>query len=237
MARDGDGNLVGLDLALVGLDAGDPAIRIGNYGNWPFEGIVDELRVHDIALTGAEVLQIYNDGRGSLQPTISVLDSHVTEGTAATFLVDDFVEPLSGGLADPRGITFGPGGDLFVAASHPAQVLRYDGTTGESLGRFADASIAGSDTRTFNLAFHDNYLFVTNWNNSSVLRFDAQTGAPAPAVGESGATFVAAGDGGLARSNGLDFGSDGHLYVASGETNSVLRYDGDTGEFLDVSVV
>jgi hypothetical protein len=45
-------------------------------------------------------------------------------------------------------------------------------------------------------------------------------------------TFVTAGDGGLSRRDGLVFGPDGDLYVASMDTRSVLRYDGTTGAFL-----
>ncbi len=32
---------------------------------------------------------------------------------------------------------------------------------------------------------------------------------------------------------GLTFGPDGHLYVSSYETDSVLRYNGTTGAFID----
>ena len=40
--------------------------------------------------------------------------------------------------------------------------------------------------------------------------------------------------GGLDNPIGLTFGPDGHLYVGSGDTNQVLRYDGATGAFLGV---
>src|SRR5262249_50327026 len=54
--------------------------------------------------------------------------------------------------------------------------------------------------------------------------------------------FVADGSGGLARGRGLTFGPDGNgdgaqdLYVASADTNAVLRYDGVTGAFIDAFV-
>jgi hypothetical protein len=44
--------------------------------------------------------------------------------------------------------------------------------------------------------------------------------------------FVAAGAGGLDAPTGLTLGPDGHLYVCSSGTNSVLKYDGITGTFL-----
>ena len=48
--------------------------------------------------------------------------------------------------------------------------------------------------------------------------------------------FVAAGSGGLNEADGLVFGPDGNLYVASGLTSQVLRYSGTTGAFIDAFV-
>jgi streptogramin lyase len=48
--------------------------------------------------------------------------------------------------------------------------------------------------------------------------------------------FIPMGSGGLSRANGSVFGPDGNLYVASGDTNSILRYDGVTGAFKDAFV-
>src|SRR5262249_5356415 len=68
-------------------------------------------------------------------------------------------------------------------------------------------------------------------NSSSILRFDGQTGAALPAPGQTGATFVPAGSGGLDQASvGLVFGPNGDLYVNSHLTNRVLRFDGVTGE-------
>ncbi|MHC4992023.1 MAG: hypothetical protein ACYTGC_13705, partial [Planctomycetota bacterium] len=36
--------------------------------------------------------------------------------------------------------------------------------------------------------------------------------------------------------HGLAFGPDGHLYVASSNSSSILRYDGRTGDFVDAFV-
>ena len=48
--------------------------------------------------------------------------------------------------------------------------------------------------------------------------------------------FVPNGSGGLSRARSSVFGPDGNLYVASADTNSVLRYNGATGAFIDAFV-
>ena len=69
-------------------------------------------------------------------------------------------------------------------------------------------------------------VYVSSFDNDSILRFDADTGA-------SLGTFVPSGSGGLNGPTGLTFGPDGHLYVSSFTFNfSVLKYDGETGQFL-----
>ncbi len=45
--------------------------------------------------------------------------------------------------------------------------------------------------------------------------------------------FVSSGSGGLNFPMGMEFGSDGHLYVTSRNTDEVLRYNGTTGTFID----
>jgi hypothetical protein len=78
-------------------------------------------------------------------------------------------------------------------------------------------------------------LFVLNRTASaSVLRFDSTTGA---FLG----TFVPAGSGGLSYANDLTFGPDGNLYISQKPgadyiTSTVLRYNGTTGDFIDVFV-
>ncbi len=73
-------------------------------------------------------------------------------------------------------------------------------------------------------------VYVTSFDNDSVLKFNADTGA-------SLGVFVPSASGGLNGPTGLTFGPDGDLYVCSFTFNSsVLKYDGETGQFLGVFV-
>lgn len=73
-------------------------------------------------------------------------------------------------------------------------------------------------------------VYVSSFESDSVLKFDADTGAPL-------GVFVPAGSGGLNGPTGLTFGPDGHLYVSSFTfNNSVLKFHGKSGRFLGVFV-
>lgn len=68
-------------------------------------------------------------------------------------------------------------------------------------------------------------MFVSDFKTSSVLRYNADTGAFVD-------VFIQPMSGGLRGPWGLAFGLDHNFYVASERTNSVLVYDGSTGAFL-----
>ena len=70
-------------------------------------------------------------------------------------------------------------------------------------------------------------VFVSDFANDNVLRYNANSGA---FVEE----FVSTLAGGLDAPRGVAFGPDGSMYVASSGNDSVLSYDGNTGAFLDV---
>jgi hypothetical protein len=61
------------------------------------------------------------------------------------------------------------------------------------------------------IVFRDNFLYAVSLNTGQVMRYDATTGAPRPAAGNSGAVFTS---GGLSAPVVPAFGPDGHLYVA-----------------------
>ncbi len=148
------------------------------------------------------------------------------EGSTGVF-IDQFVAPGSGGLAQPIGLTFGPDGNLYVASANSNCVLRYDGVTGE----FADVFVrpgSGGLVRPSDLLFTPNgYLLVTG-NTSDVKRYGARTG-------EFIDNFVSS-DSRIDWPRGLAYGPDGNLYVASYKKPGILRYDGESGKFIDVFI-
>jgi DNA-binding beta-propeller fold protein YncE len=140
-----------------------------------------------------------------------------------------FVSPSSGGLIAPRGLRFGPGGDLFVS-SGTGEVLRYDGVSGGFVGVFVDAGGNGSGPLDpYGMAFGVGSLYVASLFTDEVKRFD-------PATGAFVATTVPSGSGGLDAPTALAIGPDGDLYVASRDNDSVRRYAADTGTYLGVFV-
>jgi hypothetical protein len=78
------------------------------------------------------------------------------------------------------------------------------------------------------------YLYVPTFDTNAVLRYDETSGAPAPSQGNTGATFVPAGGGGLSQPDTALVGPDGNLYVSSGFYSgsgfpAILRFSSTTG--------
>jgi VCBS repeat-containing protein len=167
--------------------------------------------------------------------TISISDATATEGDASYRFIDDFVAARGGMIAEPFGVAFGPDGNLYVGHHGLGVVKRFDGLTGQFMGVFADGSDVAEEVSQ--VLFHDGYLFAAT-GSEGILRFDATTGGPAPAVGKPGAQFATPADQGLLVGvHSFAFGPDGHLYLTGRSSNQILRYDGASGEFLDTFVV
>jgi streptogramin lyase len=129
-------------------------------------------------------------------------------------------------------------GSLLVADYDTNSVLQYDSSTGAFLGTFASGG--GLSHYSGITLGPDGNLYVSTSPSSlnaagGVLRFNGSTGA---FLG----TFVPAGGGGLTLGEGLTFGPDGNLYVASFVTGdgtqpgAILRYNGQTGAFIGAFV-
>jgi sugar lactone lactonase YvrE len=155
-----------------------------------------------------------------LLTALSISDASAIEGSGALKLIDRFVAEGSGGLATPRGSSFGPDGnhdgaqDLYVASANTNSILRYDGVTGSFMDTFVTPASGGLNSPA-DLAFGpDGDLYVSSYAGNQVLRYDGSSGV-----------FLNVVTSGLASPLGITFGSNGSLYIANQDTNQVLRYD------------
>lgn len=166
-----------------------------------------------------------SSGQGTIvnvDTAASIGNVPVIEGDKTVHNIDSFVLAGSGGLTAPKGMVFGPDGDLFVASDGSNSILRYDRSSGTFLGAFV-APGAGGLVNPHGLTFGpDGNLYVSSRTTNEVLRFDGTTGACID-------TFVSAGSDGLSDPRGIAFGPDGSLYVASNLTNQVLKFQGPSG--------
>lgn len=89
-------------------------------------------------------------------------------------------------------------------------------------------SLAVAATATV-VSASSSWLFVSGGNGNHVIRYDGEGGHPFDHL-------VAAGISPLSAPVRMTRGPDGDLYVSSHETDSVLRYDAGTGEYLGVFV-
>ncbi|TDF34621.1 hypothetical protein EYS14_22960 [Alteromonadaceae bacterium M269] len=71
-------------------------------------------------------------------------------------------------------------------------------------------------------------LLVTNAGSRNITRYNTNGAF----LGE----FISAGSGGLGVPGCITLGPDGNIYVCSSDTDQVLRFDGNTGAFIDVFV-
>lgn len=146
-----------------------------------------------------------------------------------------------------------PKANAFVLVSNSSadnistdNIIAFDEQTGTFKGDFINNGAGG-------LAIPDNLLFgpdgnlyvssggdpnadISDSNNppSAILRYDGKTGTPlgGPSAPSNSALFASGG--GLTRPYGAAFGPDGNLYVSSFRSNQILRYNGKTGDFIDV---
>jgi sugar lactone lactonase YvrE len=166
------------------------------------------------------------------------------DGKTGAYL-GEVVPSGSFGLHCAWGLKFGPDGNLYVSGVMSQNVVRYNMTTGaidefvsSSSGSFVTVGLYSYKGMAFDAL--GNLYVCTTGDNPGVLRFQgpngASPGSPLPAPGQTGALFVPPGSQGLTGIGTLGFGPDGNLYLCGGGTNSVLRYNGTTGAYIDAFV-
>ena len=127
-----------------------------------------------------------------------------------------------GGLSNPSGLAFGPGGSLYVGNFNTDQVLLY-AADGTYLGVVVSNSSALGFGKPLALTFGpDGNLYVTGNTTAGVYRYTFATGnfakftSGGPLVGVTGLVFMPGGD----------------LLVSSASANRILRYNGSTGVYI-----
>ena len=135
--------------------------------------------------------------------------------------VDTFVASGAAGLDAPRGLAFGPGGDLYVVSGNTGSLLRFDGSSGAPAGTLVDGELR---TPRGLVVGGDGDIYVADAGEDTIERFDP-TGLPL-------GTFARLAPG--AEPTGLAWDSDGNLLVTAFAAGRVERYDGRDGRLLDV---
>jgi sugar lactone lactonase YvrE len=174
--------------------------------------------------------------RREVLSALSVADVTVREGPISTGILDPS-GAASLGINGVFGITFDNGssdrhyGDLFVTSNLSHSLARFDWAS-QTYQPFAAPGSGGLSSPYGIAVGPDGNVYVSDWTQNIIFRYDGSTGAPLPAPGQTGAVFVNSGSGGLNNARGIAFGSDGNLYVCSpwsGSQGQILEYQGPAG--------
>jgi hypothetical protein len=115
----------------------------------------------------------------------------------------------------PAASEIGFDGDFFLSERGAGQVLRFDGFTGDFKGVFIDKGVGGMTVPSASSFGPDNLMYLGDLVTNQVLRYDR--------YGHFVDVFAGP-DSGLSAPYMITF--DAHYaYVASGNSNSVIRYD------------
>ena len=146
--------------------------------------------------------------------------------------IDRMVSEGENGLTISCCLAFGPDENLYVGSPLTSSVLRYHGVTGEFIDAFIPSGSGGLVVPLIPV-FRDGILYVGDLGTRQIRRFNAFTGAP---IGDGSFIATAPQGSGPGDPQHFVFGPDGNVYVASEATGGVLRYNGQTGAFMDVVV-
>jgi len=148
-------------------------------------------------MEGNSLIMVEHPSQSGGAPSGAIECAFGTSKTTATYINATFVS-----CRTPKHSTGSKNFDLYYGGS-----LQNDGSNGQLTFTYFPT------------------MFVSDFKTSSVLRYNADTGAFFD-------VFVQPRSGGLDGPWGTAFGLDHNFYVASERTNSVLVYDGSTGAFL-----
>lgn len=222
----------------------NPGIGIGNHGgspatphNFPFKGLIDELKVHNSALSLAQVQASFLAGGGL--PSVAIGDAAVVEGDAATFTVS-LNMPASGTVTvnyATAGGTATSGSDFLAGGG---VVTFAPGETSKTIvvPTIDDTLEEGAETFSVNLSSPVGAKIADSQGVATIQPSDQR---PVVSIGDAtanendlafvGAPLVPADGSGLAAAGALLVGPDGNTYVASHDTDSVKVF-ADSGAYL-----
>ena len=127
--------------------------------------------------------------------------------------------PAAGTSTSHREMAFGRDGHLYVVDGLGNQVLRYDGTSGASMGAFVPAGRGLGNPS--GLAFGpEGDLYVANGSDSRVRQYNGTTGMAVRTYS------------GLHDPQSVTFRSDGIMFVANRGQNDVRRFDAALNRFV-----
>lgn len=151
----------------------------------------------------------------------------------ASGIADDdfFVDGNAQGMTGAQFFAFGPDGNVYFTSGGTHEVLRFSGRDGAFIDKFVEPGEGGLVSPSGLTFGSDGIMYVGSPSTDRVLRFDRD----GTYIGD----FFPAGSGGLDLPVGITFGPEGNFYVAGAATPptaGVFRYNGTTGEFMDVFV-
>lgn len=168
---------------------------------------------------------------GGLISHVSYADFYISSfGTNQVMRFDENSGTFLGVVANVNGpfaSQTGFGGDLFVSSHNTGELLRFNSFTGEYKGAFIKAHAGGLTNPTAANFGPDGKVYIGDLATNRILRFD-----------HDGNFIDVFADGVTSDLNGpfMEAFDENTLFVASGYSNSILRYDLKTKEYMGAFV-
>ncbi|MBX7211912.1 MAG: hypothetical protein K1X78_26640, partial [Verrucomicrobiaceae bacterium] len=158
-------------------------------------------------------------------------DNTIYTYSAAGGLPDGGFVTAGSGLSGPYGMKQGPDGNVYVTSSATNSIMRFNISTGLSMGAFV-ASGSGGLSLPYGLTWGpDGNLYVAGRGNGLIKKYNGTTGAYISDFTTSPLPVIPSWYG---LHQGIVFGSDGNLYAADADNDRILKFNGTTGAFISV---